>query len=377
MADVIIRTPDHEELRFERIAFPKALRPNTMWSIKEQAKALLKDARPEPTCVYNGKNLRTFDNVTISLQAMKDGHKYIVARDNDEEPKFTVIVKKQGEKHEVEILLRNTTLLRLTPPTQSSYKVRMNSTEVEISPKNSEVQQYASKSRHMLTLHVEEHKEGQDTLVVKVRDQRMRIVYDGKNLKIVIAKRTSKGQLTGLCGDMNNQHVEELTGPQGCNYEQEQDFVRAFGLSKEHEPIEGKWHCPEGIYPRGAKQHQIDEHKQRKMQARQHHQQMFNQRQTHRHQDDEEMDKMTEETKMFVHQDQVCFSVEPAKVCKHGYRQAESKTQRLPFVCVSKHSQHAVAIQREIQTYKVASSLPSVSRGLLYKDIQVPKKCHQ
>lgn len=47
MANLTIRTPDHEELHFERIALPTALRPNTMWSLKQQLKAHLKLDRPE------------------------------------------------------------------------------------------------------------------------------------------------------------------------------------------------------------------------------------------------------------------------------------------------------------------------------------------
>nr|ASB34116.1 vitellogenin-2 [Neoseiulus barkeri] len=377
MANLTIRTPDHEELRFERIALPKALRPSTMWTLKQQVKAALKLDRPEPVCVYNGQNLRTFDNVTVSLKNMKEGEKYIIARDNRQKPLFTILGEKKqaGQKSEIEIVLRDATLLKLTPPAQQNgavYKVRVNSSSIEVQPKKTEVHQYGPKSKHMITLHVEEHKEGQDTLVIKVRDQRMRIVYDGKNLKIENGKQMLKGKLTGLCGDMNNQHIEELTGPEGCNYEREEDFVRSFALSKENHGLQGKWMCPEGVQPRSASSQDIQMHQQNKQMRQEYMQQRYQQRQNYR----DQQEHMTQKTKMIPLNGKICFSTEPVTACQSGRRELETEMQSVEFVCLNQSHERTKQLQREVQTQKIASDLPYPGKsGLVHHEVEIPTRC--
>jgi hypothetical protein len=312
---------------------------------------------------------------------MKHGEKYIIARDNDENPKFTIVAQKKqsGQKPEteIEVLLRDATLLKLTPPTQEGqYKVRVNQTDLEVTAKKGEIHQYAGQRKHMITFHVEEHKEGQDTLVVKVRDQRMRIVYDGKNFKIEMAKRQQKGQLTGLCGDMNYQRLDEFTGPRGCNYEREEDFIRAFGLSQEQgKEMEGDWTCPEGVFPRGASQGAISKKEQERKMYQQHEHVMFEQRKTLR----EEHGQLTEETKMIPLGGRICFSVEPVQTCKQGLRQVQSEMQSIAFSCLQANSQRTIQLQREIQTHKVALNLPAYrsGSGLVHHEIEVATRCSQ
>ncbi|XP_018494463.1 vitellogenin-4 [Galendromus occidentalis] len=378
MANLTIRTPDHEELRFERIALPKALRPNTMWTLKQQIKAALKTDRPEPTCVYNGHNLRSFDNVTLSAKSMKDGEKYILARENSEKPSFTILAKKMpgGQQTEVEIVLRDATLLKLTPPSPrngATYQVHVNSTSLEVAPKKTEVAQYGPQNKNMITLHVEEHQQGQDTLVIKVRDQRMRIVYDGKNLKVEIAKQMLKGQLTGLCGNMNNQKSDEFTGPEGCKYEREEDFLRSFGLTKpENHGVQGAWKCPEGVHPRAASSQDLHKFQQKKQQYSEYMQQRSQQRQNYR----DEQQQMTEETKMLPFDGKLCFSTEPVRACKEGRRQLETETQSVEFICLKQSHPRTIQLQREVQTEKIASNLPrSGQYGLVYHDVEIPTRC--
>jgi len=376
MVNLTIRTPDHEELHFERVAVPKAIRPNVMWSLKEQAKAFLKQDRPEPTCVYNGRHMRTFDNVTIDLHEMKEGVKHVMARDNNEKPKFTILVEKKqgGEKTDVEILLRDATVLKLTPPAQQNvYHVRVNSTKtLQVTPKKTEVHQYGPQTKHMITMHVEEHKEGQDTLVIKVRDQRLRIVYDGKNLKIENAKLQSKGQLTGLCGDMNNQHIDELTGPRGCNFEREEDFVRAFALVKESRGMEGRWWCPEGVYPRGASQQDMSEHQKNRQLIHDNRQRKYEQHSHFRGEDD----LITEETMLITINGKTCFSNYPVRVCKEGAREVKTTSETVDFTCFNEEHPRTAQLQRELQATKIIRDLPIAGgKGHIYRTVQVPLRC--
>jgi len=377
LANLTILTPDNEKLVFERLSLPKALRPTTMWSLKEQMKAVLKNARPEPECVYNGKYIRTFDNVTVSLKAIKQEHEYILARDNDEEPQFTIIVDPQSqEKTQVKILLRNATLLVLTPPSQknqATYQVQMNSTQIPVSRKQSQAHQYASKPKHMITLYVQEHQDAQDVLYVKVKDQRILIAYDGENVKVQISKRQSKGQVTGLCGDMNAQHLEELTGPRGCVFEQEEDFVRSYALGKIEGP-QGEWKCPEQVQPRGLSQEQVSRHYQHQQIRRQQQQQNKSRYQRQESSEEQSEEGMIRETKMIEHKDKLCFSVEPVKTCEKSYRQ-QSEVEDMPFVCLPKHHHYAQKLQREVQSHKIVSSMPSNVRSSIQKEVQVAKKC--
>ncbi|OQR67440.1 vitellogenin 2-like [Tropilaelaps mercedesae] len=379
MVNLTIRTPDHEELRFERITIPKALRPNAMWSIKQQIKAFAKIDRPEPTCVYNGQHVRTFDNVTVSLSPMKPGQKYIITHDNDEDPKFTLLAQKMQSTHdgatELEMILRGVTFVKISPPDhQGHYNVHVNRTDLEVTTKQVAIQQYAGQTGHLITFHVEEHDEGQSTLVVEVRDQRMRIVYDGKNFKVEFGDRQHKGHLSGLCGDMNFQKVDEFTGPRGCNYERVEDFVRAFGLDNDGKQPQGDWNCPEGVYPRGATQKQILQKNEAKKMMQQQQKFISEQRETLR----QEHDQLTEETKMIPLGGKICFSLEPIQACKQGLRQLQSEMQSVAFTCLKANSQRTIQLQREIQTQKVALSLPVASTrssNLVHHEIEVATRC--
>nr|WOF76308.1 vitellogenin 2-like protein [Dermanyssus gallinae] len=378
-ANLTLRTPDHEELRFERITVPRPLRPNTMWTVAEQTKAFLRNDRPEPACVYNGQKIRTFDNVTISLKAMKEGEKYVVVHDNDEKPKFTVVVDKKQTaskvETEIQLILRGATLIKLTPPAQQGhYKVIVNQTEMEVIAQKAYVRQYAGKPTNVVILHVEEHKEGQDSLVLTVRDLGMQIKYDGKNLKVKMTTLQNKGQITGLCGNMNNQYTDELTGPRGCKFEREEDFVRAFALTTQAQPMEGDWVCPEGIYPRGASQAEISK-KERKMQMFQQKKQlMFQERRTLRR----EQDQLTQETKMLPLGGKICFSLEPVQSCKDGLRQIQTEMQTVAFTCLQAKNPLTIQLQREIQTQKVATNLPVFAgrtNALVHHEIEVATRC--
>jgi len=380
MLNLTIVTPDNEKLHFERLYAPRSLRPNTKWSIKQTVKAALRQDRPEPECIYNGEYLRTFDNVTVPLEAMKNNQKYVVARDNDEEPRFTIVAEPKDKSIEVEILLRNSTLIKLVPShNQNSYKVRMNSTDMEITPTKAEVRQYGRQSRNIVTAHVEKHNEGRNTLVIKVRDQRLRIVYDGKNLMIQIAKRMSKGQLTGLCGDMNNQHLDELTGPRGCNYEREEDFIRSFSLTSEKK-IDGQWECPEGVHPRDVSQHQVEEHRQKKQKLQRFQEQAMQHSEQHQERTISYGQGMSQVTAMKEVQGRICFSLQHINKCAHGYKQSEQETIMVPFACLDKQDPHAIQIQRQIQSNMsfVSSAVSqNLRRSVVQIKVQQAKVCKQ
>nr|AFN88464.1 vitellogenin 2 [Varroa destructor] len=372
MVNFSIHTPDQEDLFFERVAVPKALRPNTMWSIKEQAKAILRNGRPEPICIYNGLNLRTFDNVTISVKTMKQGEKYVILRDmDDEQSKFTILAKRiqnyeQYPETELHVFLRESTFIQLTPPKQQGqYNVWVNNTMVDVTSTKAIVSQYAGRNKHMVTLHVEEHMEGQDTLVMMVHDQSMRIVYDGKNFQIELAKWQQKGQLTGLCGSANNEYDKELVGPRGCLYKLDKDFVGAFSINQDQaERMQGEWTCPEGVQSRDATRVQITKQ-----------QQQFSTEQPIIRQD---RDRIIEETRMITLGGKICFSVEPVPTCEHGYQQLQGETRSVGFSCHAPNHPRTIQIQRQVQTQLVATDLlRSSSRqgSMVYYDIRVATRC--
>jgi len=379
MLNLTIITPDNEELHFERLYAPRSLRPNTKWSVKQTIKAALRQDRPEPECIYNGDNLRTFDNVTISLESMKQNQKYVIARDNDEQPKFIIVAEPKDKHTEVHILLRNTTLIKLTPSQNGkTYKVQMNSTEIEVTPIKAEIRQYARRFKHILTAHVEKHSEGKNTLVIKVRDQRLRVVYDGENLIVQIAKRMSKGQLTGICGDMNNQHIEELTGPRGCNYEREEDFVRSFSLVSE-KTIEGEWECPEGVYPRDAPKQQVEEKRQRQQKMKQmHEQRMHQQTQEHKEQPIGYGQGMIQITGVKEIEGRICFSLHHISKCAQDYEQYEKENVMVPFACLNKQDPSAIQIQRQLQSnmpLPAGTLTHNLRRSVVQVQVQQPKIC--
>nr|QCX36526.1 vitellogenin [Euseius nicholsi] len=376
MADLTIRTPDHEELRFERIAVSKALRPNTMRTLKQQVKANLKLDRPEPACVYNGQNLRTFDNVTYSVKNMKEGEKYIIARDNSEKSRFTILGEKKqgGQQSEIEVVLRDSTLLKLTPPTQQSgatYKVRVNSSSIEVQPKKTEVRQYGPKSKHMITLYVEEHKEGQDTLVIKVRDQRMRIVYDGKNLKIENSKQMQKGKLTGLCGDMNNQHLNELTGPEGATTNAKRT-LSVPSVSPRTTRVSAESGCAPKVSTPVAPPAKTSRSTSRtsssvsKLCSRG--PSSVRTSATSRVTCRGDQDDPPPGQALLLHRARCCLQA--------GSSSARVWKKSVEFVCLNQNHQRTKQLQREVQNHKIASDLPYAGQsGLVHHEVEIPTRC--
>ncbi|OQR68606.1 vitellogenin 2-like [Tropilaelaps mercedesae] len=370
IADFSIRTPDQEELRFENVAFPKALQPNTMWSIKEQAEAILRSGWPHPVCTYNGQKLRTFDNVIVPLEAMKTDEEYVIARDNNEPSKFVVIGKKTqsdaGSATELVLVLSDATVIKFVPATpHDHYKVRVNQTEVHVTPAATRVEQYGRWSSNVLTLHVNKHQTGRNTLVVEVHDLHMSIVYDGRNFKIGLAGQWQKGQLVGLCGDMNGEYQNEFTGPRGCRYEDATDFVRAFGLTLNGGRLEGQWACPQGVYPREASQDEISEHRQRsQLVEEKKHEIRKSQPITGPH--------ITHETMMVVLGDQLCYSIRPVAICEHGYHQTETQKNFVGFFCF--HQDQPTTVQTDNVSRTLQSHVKDSDR-IIYKSVNEALVC--
>jgi len=380
-ANFTIRTPDNEELNFRQLRWPKYLRPTTMWTIRQQIRAIMRNERPAPECIIGKHHLRTFDNVTVSLKAMKQQQEYIVVRHNVDEPDFTIIVdpSQQSEKREVKILLANSTLLVLTPPAQKNqavYIVHVNGSEVPVQHNKAQVVQYDSNERNLVQLYVTEHQNTQDVLYVKIQDQGLLIAYDGEHVKIRVQRNIYKGQLVGLCGDLNLQHIDEFISPEGCIFDDEDDFVKSYAFEGQTEGPHGDYYCPEGVHPRGATHEQKSRQQQRKQQySRQ--QPRRQQHSSEEYSSIEESECMVAEHQMIEHKDKLCFSQEKIRQCKKSCRQVESKTQDAAFMCLPKKHPYAQKIQREIQSQKHISAIPPKAKTTFYREIEEAKKCQQ
>ncbi|XP_064476439.1 uncharacterized protein LOC135390609 [Ornithodoros turicata] len=378
LANLTVVTPHDETLYFRYLAVPRGLQPSLPYVYPEVLAAFLRKNYSAPLCLVGAKNLTTFDNLTIPLE-LKSSSKYLLVRENSDEPDFTVVVEKATPTSKVlKVVLKNETLLVLKPsPDKKSYTVLVNGSAVSVSAHEPHLLQYRPAYFSQVYLYVTEHVPVAPVLWLYVRDLGLLVTYDGVNVYVKTKLPLYRGRLTGLCGNSNGEYSKELYGPEGCLYEEPLDFVNSYGFGVSFPSPKGPYVCPPGVSPRNGNV--------RMMIGRAVLDEDFLPEDELPEEDEvlegraSELDE--EEDLLLKHvtverANRICISTEKVPACKPGLEPTRTEKIMTGFICIRKKSPQAKAIIKQIQMSAVPSVFTEGTPEPNYQqEVEVAKAC--
>lgn len=258
LANLYIQSPK-ENAYFEKIHVP-ALRPiSALLPISKVYKNLLKQYEATDKCVVMENAVRTFDNVTYRLDQLQQSPcQFLIAKDCGASEKFAIFARQLDQDSKtkaVTVLVAGSEIRLLPPTTKSEAQVVVDGRTVQLQAEQVQKPELVSKNGGDIVVYLRKPRSqvAEPIVVVKAKQTGLKVLYDGKNVKIELDSKQYQGQTCGLCGDNNDEAEEELTGPDACVYQQVKDFVRSYALAGAHceqAPIpEGPKRCPAKISP--------------------------------------------------------------------------------------------------------------------------------
>ncbi|EEC14774.1 vitellogenin, putative [Ixodes scapularis] len=368
-ANLTLYTPLEEKLQFVRLNWFKYLKPTVAIGFLDTVAGVLRRSYPTPTCLVSPTYLKTFDNVTVLLKPYLRDDTYVVARHVLDEPDFYVLTEFQGETQLVKLILRNQTLLELTPPRDGkTFEVLVNGTSLYVEPLKSHVLQYTQNYTSQVFLYVTEHQEVGPTLWVTVRDLGLKFAYDGSKLIFKVLSPKYKGRVLGLCGDLDGEYVDELVTPELCVLTEEEDFVQTYSL-KGLESTVGLYKCPLGVTLRGVGYPSYP--RIQKTFAR------INPIEVEK---EIEIPKLigtpecvTERRKTIYKDGKVCISTKKVTACQRRCKPVATEKVTLEFVCLNEKHPVAKRLLKDIQgkrNVRLPTDIPTFN-----EDVEIPTDC--
>ncbi|CAN8004456.1 unnamed protein product, partial [Ixodes hexagonus] len=367
VANLTLYTPHQEKLQFVRLNWPKYLKPTVAVSFLNVVAGVLRRSYPTPTCLVSPDYLKTFDNVTVYLKPYLKDDTYVLARHAVDEPDFYVLLEPQGDSQVVKVVLKNQTLMELTPPKDSkTYEVVVNGSSLYVEPLKSHVLQYSQNYSSQVLLYVTEHQEVAPTLFVKVHDLGLVFAYDGSSLVFKVLSPKYKGRVVGLCGDLDGEYVDEFVTPEKCILTEEEDFVQSYSL-KGLETVVGLYKCPVGVALRGvgvptyphvqkswSRINPVEIEKENPKQIG-------------------TPECVTERRKTIYKDGKVCVSTAKVLACKRKCSPVSTERVTLEFVCLNEKHPVAKRLLKDLQgkrNVRLPKDIPTFS-----EEVEVPTDC--
>jgi hypothetical protein len=173
-----------------------------------------------PVCKVEDETLKTFDNRSMHFHI--DNCFHLMTADSSPQHKFAVLtrVMKPGNRRELKVILSEVKIV-LTPSerpstrsTFPSIKVTIDEEELSLVP-NQWSELRSSRQAQRVFGHI--FRSQDNVIQIKAPKFEIEIIFDGDDFAIETTQMM-KGQLTGLCGNQNQQPRDEVEGPQKCIY---------------------------------------------------------------------------------------------------------------------------------------------------------------
>lgn len=249
MMNLFIQKPN-EETKFEKVHTPFFRPPSTFLPMSEVLMNLITGYENTPSCALMEKAVRTFDNVTIDLP--ETPCQILVAMDCSPQERFAVYSKEldpETKDKKVTVITAGKEIKLLPPQQQDLMQIQVDGQSHELSPDHP-VSYCGSKDCVRVYLRKPSSDAVAPICVIENPDDDVTILYDGKNVKVLLGTGY-EGQTCGVCGDNNNEVHREMVGPGLCLYEKQEDFVNSYSMAGEHceqKPVPlGKVRCPKTV----------------------------------------------------------------------------------------------------------------------------------
>jgi hypothetical protein len=245
--DLEIRSPEEIQM-YSRVHVPHVRPVSSLYGYERVLSNLLTNYEGsyyESECHLMSQYVRTFDNVTYQLPLSPC--QYLLAKDCSANERFAVF----AQQLEPEVGTKTLTVItsgseiKLLPPQQQSVaQVVVDGHAHELTYRQP-VTLIGDKNNLRVYLRATPSEANNPIIVLESDINGLKVLYDGKNAKIIVQDGEYQGKTCGLCGDNNDETEDEFLGPNECRYEEEYDFANSYALSGQH--------CEQTPQPRGPK----------------------------------------------------------------------------------------------------------------------------
>jgi hypothetical protein len=340
---------------------------STLLPLTEVYKNLLTNYDNTPACQIMEKTVRTFDNITYELP--ENNCQVLIAKDCSHDEKFTVystVVDPEAKTKKVHILVAGKEIMLLPPQQQDLMQIAVNGETQELTA-DKPITFSESSAQHQKKAIIVLRKTKSDAVnpiaVVRVPEEGLEVLYDGKNIKVLIKDHMYRGKTCGICGNNDKEEENEFEGPAKCIHEDAEDFVASYSMAGEHcEEVprpKGKVRCPP-VDTRRKDQHRAITHSREVIRARNqigetvvvhdrvrvptHPRDPESRRSVEQHLENKCQKMRTEYT---IEGEMVCFTTKPVNSCNQGCRATAEEDQQVEFHCLPKNSPFTKQLQQE------------------------------
>jgi len=353
--------------------------------IEEVYMNLLTNYENTPACVVMEQAVRTFDNVTFDLP--ETNCQVLVSMDASPAEKFAVYATEldhQAKTKKITVLTAGMKIKLLPPQQQDVMQIEIDGRVTELTA-DKPISFGTANDAVRITLRKTKSDAVNPIAVIENPDDDLTVLYDGKNVKVLLIGSQYRGKTVGICGNNDNEEEDEFVGPAEAIFEKSEDFVNAYSMAGEHcEQVPQ----PTGYvrYPRGDERKfakGITHHVQ--VQTRSDKTGQTTVRKDHvtvpRTQQQQQPDQLIQQrhpcqkmrTEYVVEGEMVCFTTKPLMVCQAGCRQAAAAEQEVSFHCLPKVSPFTKALQAEADK-SILKQLAN-KRVDFRRSISVPNSC--
>ncbi|XP_022710380.1 uncharacterized protein LOC111272963 [Varroa jacobsoni] len=407
----------HLEMPFEDVMFSKirlpGLRPIHMQlSSRQQLEHVAYRGQNENVCVLGDKYVRTYDNVTLSLDVMQ-GCEYVLTRHQSEnDPVFTVtfeVVKPNSFAKKIRVQLYDQVIEFIPFVTTDRYfQVIINGNQHQLTFNKPIAFVYGNGQRVYLNAYETPNPHDAPVVDLYTESEEFGVHFDGHAAKVYINGKY-KGSTYGVCGNNDNEQKHEFIGPNSHEYERSNEFIAAYGigqrckvpaqnshekqmeiLNQEIEQIRRQEQVKTQLLSKQMQDSytQQNERSQQLGQQQNEFNRFWMEQQNEQfwgkqHGQEEEWDSEKEQeqrqilkTVVSIENDHVCFSSRPIATCKLGYHhEGVLRIERVESICLEKNHGAAIEAIKQIRAKRTidVTSLAQYQKGRLFTMHNVPK----
>lgn len=216
---------EFEQTYYQRIVTPKVVPPSAAYPWRH---VLTK--RSADTCVYMNKAIRTFDNVTYSMRP--NSCEYLLAMDCSPRSTFAVFVSQIKPKSKMITVTMYGQQIKIMPSKLNTIELLVNN-KLEVIHEQKQHKMCLENGK-CLKVYARQSINGLITVVENKVDN-VEVLTDGRNVKVIVGVEY-RGKICGLCGNNDNEVTLEYQAPNGCVYNELQDFINSYAVESEQCP---------------------------------------------------------------------------------------------------------------------------------------------